>query len=94
MPLKLGKWFEGMGIGKECVVELDWWQQTQHKETKVTVALTPAQVRPCLLNASHEGHNHRVFRVAVSCMSRPPVTTELDCDTDRAETPADARLLA
>ena len=46
VPLKLGNWFVSCGIDKDCVVELDWWQTTQHKDSKVTVALTPAQVQP------------------------------------------------
>ena len=46
VPLKLGKWFVSCGIDKDCIVELDWWQKTQHKDSKVTIALTPAQVQP------------------------------------------------
>lgn len=45
VPLRLGKWFEGAGIPRSSVTELDWWQEVQHEDTKVTVACTPAQVR-------------------------------------------------
>lgn len=44
VPLKLGKWFESVGVPRESIVELDWWQQVHHRDTKVTVSFVPAQV--------------------------------------------------
>lgn len=42
VPLKLGSWFEGLGITN--VQELDWWQEVSHSGSSLAVSLTPAQV--------------------------------------------------
>ena len=54
VPLKLGKWFISCGIPRDKIVELDWWQEVQHRDSGVTVALTPAQVR-FLRSTHHQG---------------------------------------
>ena len=43
VPLRIGAWFAGVGVHN--VVEMDWWDEVTHKDSQVTITMTPAQVR-------------------------------------------------
>jgi len=41
VPLGVKEWFESRGMSQN-VVELDWWQEVKHKDTKTSVIMVPA----------------------------------------------------
>ncbi len=43
VPLGLEKWFDDVGIARERVMELDWWESRDFSRGPVTITATPAQ---------------------------------------------------